>query len=472
MGVAQEGLAATVMAAATTPDRDSDNYGVSQIPETNEGFPELDADVLTDWPAAGSEQAGFVMGESDDSAGFSFDGPVVGPDRDFRTLMDRVVRAPSSVPTLTLDSSGADSSGFSGGSEGFLVGEELGADTQEKTPLETDFDSKGNRIVGRFNPTDGDLDGPMVRERRPTAAAADVAASLSPALSHDTPHDSLEQEFADLAAAFGMKPPPASPSLGDAGVVVGRDGAPLAATLAGAAGAEAAIVGGAEVLPGADEVEDATLELRDWKLKAMGLTYNFHGLDALIGWATNKVGQSLAMSNDGVVWRDFATFFEAYRSGVPAGKAFEGAADASAVPAAAASSAAKAAVGRATGTMKAAAAPNEPAKGGAPRSPLPPGLDDKALAGGEAVPATPTGRMPSIGAAARAASTAPTHGSSTGGGKALGPATSPSRRAQPAATATAASGPAAKVAVAVVGAAVVVLAVLHVLQIVRIPGLP
>ncbi|MBI5610824.1 MAG: hypothetical protein HY902_18240 [Deltaproteobacteria bacterium] len=66
--------------------------------------------------------------------------------------------------------------------------------------------------------------------------------------------------------------------------------------------------------------EDA--EARDWKLKAIGLTYNFHGLDALIGWASNKAGQSMQISMDGQNWKDFDSFFTAYRAGVPAAKAF------------------------------------------------------------------------------------------------------------------------------------------------------
>lgn len=81
---------------------------------------------------------------------------------------------------------------------------------------------------------------------------------------------------------------------------------------------------------GLSEAEQMTL--RDWKLKAMGLTYNFHGLDALLGWASNKAGQTLSVSNDGVTWKDFSDFFEAIKSGAPANIAFEQAAEPGAAP--------------------------------------------------------------------------------------------------------------------------------------------
>ncbi len=79
--------------------------------------------------------------------------------------------------------------------------------------------------------------------------------------------------------------------------------------------------------PEGTQTEPQTPEERDWKLKAIGLTYNFHGLDALIGWASNKAGQSMQISADGTTWRDFAVFFALYRAGVPAAKAFEDAAN-------------------------------------------------------------------------------------------------------------------------------------------------
>lgn len=83
--------------------------------------------------------------------------------------------------------------------------------------------------------------------------------------------------------------------------------------------------------------EDA--ETRDWKLKAIGLTYNFHGLDALIGWASNKAGQSMQISMDGQTWKDFDSFFTAYRAGVAAAKAFADALAPGATPTAGAAAA-------------------------------------------------------------------------------------------------------------------------------------
>lgn len=59
----------------------------------------------------------------------------------------------------------------------------------------------------------------------------------------------------------------------------------------------------------------------DWKLKAMGLTYNFHGLDALIGRASSKSGQQMQVSVDGATWKDFDSFHLLYKSGIPASKA-------------------------------------------------------------------------------------------------------------------------------------------------------
>jgi DNA-directed RNA polymerase subunit RPC12/RpoP len=77
------------------------------------------------------------------------------------------------------------------------------------------------------------------------------------------------------------------------------------------------------------EADLASVELADsdWKLKSMGLVYNFHGLEALLAWAGNKAGQTLSISADGNVWRDFGSFFELYRSGTPIAAALAGAAE-------------------------------------------------------------------------------------------------------------------------------------------------
>ena len=71
---------------------------------------------------------------------------------------------------------------------------------------------------------------------------------------------------------------------------------------------------------------------RDWKLKAMGITYNFHGLDPLFSWAANKSGQPMSLSHDGETWKDFHTFYASIRDGVSVKKAFENAPDPSNAP--------------------------------------------------------------------------------------------------------------------------------------------
>lgn len=82
---------------------------------------------------------------------------------------------------------------------------------------------------------------------------------------------------------------------------------------------------GAPDLPPSEELalDPDDPEGRDWKLKAIGLTYNFHGLDALIGWANNKAGQTMQVSTDGATWKDFESFFALYRSGTHPMRAFE-----------------------------------------------------------------------------------------------------------------------------------------------------
>jgi hypothetical protein len=88
----------------------------------------------------------------------------------------------------------------------------------------------------------------------------------------------------------------------------------LAAARDTAQGEEAAVDVN-EPTPPADATA-AEGERRDWKLKAMGLTYNFHGIDALAGWAANKAGQQMQVSLDGKVWKDFEAFFALYKSGM------------------------------------------------------------------------------------------------------------------------------------------------------------
>lgn len=74
--------------------------------------------------------------------------------------------------------------------------------------------------------------------------------------------------------------------------------------------------------PGEIGPGDAVLH-GDWKLRALGLTYNFHGLDALLGRAASKTGQAMQVSIDGVTWKDFEAFLVLYRSGLSASKAID-----------------------------------------------------------------------------------------------------------------------------------------------------
>jgi hypothetical protein len=63
---------------------------------------------------------------------------------------------------------------------------------------------------------------------------------------------------------------------------------------------------------------DEEVEPTDWKIKAPpGLTYNFHSLDAMLGWAANKSGLDMKVSIDGEEWHDFESFLEAIRAGLP-----------------------------------------------------------------------------------------------------------------------------------------------------------
>lgn len=84
--------------------------------------------------------------------------------------------------------------------------------------------------------------------------------------------------------------------------------------------------GVADQHPGVPQ-HDPDLAHRDWKLKAMGITYNFHGLDPLFSWAANKAGQAMALSHDGETWKDFHSFYASIRLGIPVRQAFDEAPD-------------------------------------------------------------------------------------------------------------------------------------------------
>ncbi|MSQ83984.1 MAG: hypothetical protein EXR77_14065 [Myxococcales bacterium] len=108
-----------------------------------------------------------------------------------------------------------------------------------------------------------------------------------------------------------------------AGTLVGKEQVPPAteAILAGDASADAddPAQEPETALNGLDA--EAAFIGGDWKLRAMGLTYNFHGLEALIGRASSKAGQAMQVSVDGTDWKDFDQFFLLYKSGSPASEA-------------------------------------------------------------------------------------------------------------------------------------------------------
>lgn len=203
---------------------------------------------------------------------------------------------------------------------------------------------------------------------------------------------------------------------------------------------------------GSPPLEALEAEGRDWKLKAIGLTYNFHGLDALIGWASNKAGQPMQISQDGNTWRDFAVFFALYRAGVPAEKAFADAAN----PDAAANLAA------------APVSPARPAGKALPPELTPAGRDDKGSASRDAA----AGRAASgpavarVSGSAKAASVAkplaPTKGVST--------ASSAKRPAAAAAQVEAPTSRGVQIAGALAVVAVVVVAVLAWQGVISLPG--
>ncbi|MCO4760595.1 MAG: hypothetical protein KC502_03780 [Myxococcales bacterium] len=70
-------------------------------------------------------------------------------------------------------------------------------------------------------------------------------------------------------------------------------------------------------------VEAAQPHSDEWKLKAPpGLTYNFHSLDALMGWVSSKDPADMEISRDGESWRPFAPFMDAARDGLSGDKAW------------------------------------------------------------------------------------------------------------------------------------------------------
>ena len=249
-GDAQEGedVHSAVRAAPQSILRDSDSYPAMPVAEIDSapGFPRLE-DPGYGWlpPDAGPQaasKAGFVAGDSgtfDDDLG----GATLRPDQSHERLMEMVRNAPQRTDASS-DAWPAEQA-----DPGFVAGDELPADVDERTPLDI-----GSRVAEMLAGTESARDDA-------DAAAPDLPLEESP-----------EMTEAELMA------------------------------------------------------------LRDWKLKAMGLTYNFHGLDALLGWASNKAGQAMSVSNDGTIWKDFGDFFEAVKAGAPVDRAFEQACEPGAAP--------------------------------------------------------------------------------------------------------------------------------------------
>lgn len=384
----QNDIAAAVRNAPALHRPDSSSFeqdaAPATVPPRDEGFPELDSVSSYGWlppdiPAPTARRhsnSGFVVGEPDD---FDFNEATLRPDQNHDDLLALVRAAPSRPDS------------DSGALQPFVAGDELGIETDEKTPM------------------DGDA--------RVRSAVAEHART----------------------------------------VVVAEGELPLAAGDSQLAGMETSP--GARV---ADlEAQDAQdFEHRDWKLKAMGLTYNFHGLEPLLNWAANKAGQAMSLSCDGgVVWKDFHSFFELLQQGLPAQRAFEAGLEPGSGPP-------PTAVPRIPRTTAKAVAPAPPEL----TIPKPAG-EEPAQALDSAVPGTVP--APTAAATPGPAATSPSRNVPVAAAKgAIGPATSPSRRTPVAARQEASEGSAkAKVAVAVVVILLAVAALLHLQGIVKIPGL-
>lgn len=238
---------------------------------------------------------------------------------------------------------------------------------------------------------------------------------------------------------------------------------------------------------------EADLAHRDWKLKAMGITYNFHGLDPLFSWAANKSGQPMALSHDGEVWKDFHTFYLAIRDGASVKKAFASAPDPSNAPPPPITPRVTRTINQIRPELPELEGLRPPSDGNAPETAAARALGAAAAAGhagaqpgGHAQPTIrpalaqtnpggrsgTTGNQPTIqgnslpsGSAIRA----PAVGSATRSQATLAPSTSPSKT-RPVAQAKAKLSPAVIALIAIV-VVVGVVAALYFGKIVRIPGL-
>ncbi len=268
--VAGAGASLTELVRSAPSTRgDSDNYDAPVAPTVSQpgGFPELVRESGYGWlPPEMAElmpikpgSSGYVVGEADD---FGFAETTLPGQQGPMGLLDQVRAAPSRPVSVGTNR---------GGSDDFDVA------VDEPTPV--DFDPHVQQALQQAIRESQSIQG---------SALADLTAAL--------------QEAAD------------APDLPD----LPNDSEPSAPVVPVLAAMEDLTVGIA-----ASQAQNAELEHRDWKLKAMGLTYNFHGLDALIGWASNKSGQTLSVSMDGVAWKDFGSFFESVKGGLPLQVAFD-----------------------------------------------------------------------------------------------------------------------------------------------------
>jgi len=448
-------LAAAVRnAKANVSDAHSAGYPSVAPAVPDPGFPSLEGGLPYNWMTGDAEPPaeGFMVGEPDD---FDFNEATLRPDQNRADLMELVRNAPArphsddsdfvplpplegAKPVLAASPSGRVSAANPAARPGSpsaglelsgddLFGAELGVDADELTPA--DGEDRARQFVAS-------------RGLDPAAVGAPGAVVITGATDDDAfaaMRDTLNENAIDpdLTAAL-------------------------------------------------EAADEPNLDEQDWKLKAMGLTYNFHGLDALIGWASNKAGQPLAISPDGQEWKDFGSFFEAYTDGVPTARAFaEAAAPGSAPPAGTVRAA------RVGSSAKVAIAPPDLSKPGTVPSEEPAAVDSPAMPGALGAPTASSSRpVTPVTTPASGAGVAGTNASSrrvpqmTGTGKALGGKNASgagkslsSGKASgklPAAQApvTAQAVTPAKIAVAVLVLLLLVAVLLHFQGFVRIPGLP
>lgn len=173
---------------------------------------------------------------------------------------------------------------------------------------------------------DGAFDAPTEESQPPVAVAAPTAAVRSSSSSIEAFEESgAFDPFAGggaddpLAAAAAGVEGHVTASSDQLGVVSG--GAVPHHAAAGPTAPDEAAVSSDGPADGGPPYEE-----REWKLRAFGgITYNFHGLDALLGWASSKVGSPMSVSVDGDEWRDFDPFYAALRDGLNAEQAYRAA---------------------------------------------------------------------------------------------------------------------------------------------------